>query len=360
VKVTDFGLAQLTRDRSGQNLTQEGVTMGTPLYMSPEQVNGTSLDHRSDLYSFGVTCYHLLAGEPPFRGETAISVAMQHLNRQPKPLAETRSDLSRRLCDIVHRMMAKQPEERYEHAHLLLDDLTSLEQGLQFRSTGAAGEWVDFEPTMSLTGRLVGWFARFNWQGHRRLITVAAACLLTAALAAVVGWIARPPDPLVAAASTDSAVPRQEDVVKQFYFAAMVNSEAAWKAVEEYFPDKKLQVRRARQQLALYYLGKRRLKEAEVIFGQFAAVGEIETEAKATGLAGLAIIRSLEKNYKESQEIISNRLNPGLRERLDPDMERLVKETITRNQLETGSEPPGNPELQPLEAVEASEPKTTD
>ena len=52
--------------------------MGTPLYMSPEQVEGRPLDPRSDIYSFGVTCYHMLAGQPPFRGDTALSVAVQH------------------------------------------------------------------------------------------------------------------------------------------------------------------------------------------------------------------------------------------------------------------------------------------
>ena len=79
VKVADFGLAQLTLQGERVNLTQVGITMGTPLYMSPEQVNGSNVDHQSDLYSFGVTAYHMLSGSPPFRGETAVSVAVQHI-----------------------------------------------------------------------------------------------------------------------------------------------------------------------------------------------------------------------------------------------------------------------------------------
>ena len=80
VKVADFGLARLySQDATPTNLTQVGVTMGTPLYMSPEQVEGRPLDPRSDIYSLGVTCYQMLTGEPPFRGETALSVAVQHL-----------------------------------------------------------------------------------------------------------------------------------------------------------------------------------------------------------------------------------------------------------------------------------------
>src|SRR5262245_33498007 len=83
VKVADFGLARLSGDGAALNLTQVGVTMGTPLYMSPEQVEGRPLDPRSDIYSFGVTCYQMLSGVTPFRGDTALSVALQHLKSQP-------------------------------------------------------------------------------------------------------------------------------------------------------------------------------------------------------------------------------------------------------------------------------------
>ncbi len=71
VKVADFGLARLSTGDT--RLTQEGFTLGTPLYMSPEQVEGRPLDTRSDIYSFGVTCYHMLAGQPPFAGDTALA-----------------------------------------------------------------------------------------------------------------------------------------------------------------------------------------------------------------------------------------------------------------------------------------------
>src|SRR6516225_4843514 len=108
VKVADFGLSRcLAGDGPALNLTQSGVTMGTPLYMSPEQVEGKPLDPRSDIYSFGVTCYHMLAGHPPFRGETAFEVALQHVRHEPPPLAKVRPDLPEPLCAIVHKMMAK-------------------------------------------------------------------------------------------------------------------------------------------------------------------------------------------------------------------------------------------------------------
>ena len=95
-KVTDFGLAQLAESEQRVQLTQVGITMGTPLYMSPEQINGEPVDHRSDIYSFGVTCYRMLSGRPPFRGETSLTLAMQHLTKTPEPSGQPCAAISRR------------------------------------------------------------------------------------------------------------------------------------------------------------------------------------------------------------------------------------------------------------------------
>lgn len=84
IKVADFGLAQLGDSEATSGGTKK--TMGTPLYMSPEQVSGRELDSRSDIYSFGVTCYQLLCGKPPFTGSNASEIAMQHVNNPPPPL----------------------------------------------------------------------------------------------------------------------------------------------------------------------------------------------------------------------------------------------------------------------------------
>ena len=97
--------------------------MGTPLYMSPEQVEGRALDHRSDLYSFGVLCYHLLTGKPPFTGDTALAVAVQHVKTQPQPLEVQRPDLPPALCRVVHQMLAKDPEQRWRSCGEVLREL---------------------------------------------------------------------------------------------------------------------------------------------------------------------------------------------------------------------------------------------
>src|SRR3954452_9405921 len=102
-KVADFGLARVVGD-GGANLTQIGVTMGTPLYLSPEQIEGRELDSRSDIYSLGCTAYHMLAGKPPFTGDTPLSVAVQHLNQPPPSLIEGRPGIPPRLAQLVERM----------------------------------------------------------------------------------------------------------------------------------------------------------------------------------------------------------------------------------------------------------------
>jgi serine/threonine-protein kinase len=137
VKVADFGLSRLCAPQQpALHLTQSGVTVGTPLYMSPEQVQGQTVDHRSDIYSFGVTCYHLLAGEPPFQGNTAFDVALKHVKEEPPPLTAFRPDVPIELAAMVHKMMAKRPEERYQSMRDILRDLGRIRE----KMTSSASE----------------------------------------------------------------------------------------------------------------------------------------------------------------------------------------------------------------------------
>lgn len=131
VKVADFGLAQLHGSDDANGLTREGITMGTPLYMSPEQVSGKDLDPRTDIYSLGVTCYQLLCGEPPFTGSTPMAIALQHLNSPPPPLKEKNPKLPDILCRMVHRMMAKRRALRYQSAEEVLADVTKLSTAIK-------------------------------------------------------------------------------------------------------------------------------------------------------------------------------------------------------------------------------------
>jgi serine/threonine-protein kinase len=122
--------------------------MGTPLYMSPEQVQGQQTDPRSDVYSFGVTCYHVLAGEPPFTGNNPYDVAIKHVTATPTPLHTIRPDLPPELCAIVHKMMAKDPAHRYQTGRELLKDLQRL------REQVGSGQATQMVPLDSLPGLL--------------------------------------------------------------------------------------------------------------------------------------------------------------------------------------------------------------
>jgi eukaryotic-like serine/threonine-protein kinase len=131
VKIADFGLSRCF-DRP-LALTRSGVVMGTPLYMSPEQVElKAPVDHRSDLYAFGATSYFMFAAVPPFRGETPLEVAYQHVHNEPPPLGALRPDLPAELCAVVHRMMAKKPEDRYKTAGEVVRAIEQLRQQLVF------------------------------------------------------------------------------------------------------------------------------------------------------------------------------------------------------------------------------------
>ncbi len=114
VKILDFGLAKLASERASRpGLTGQGMVMGTPEYMAPEQARDTAAaDVRADIYALGCTLFHLLTGRPPFRGATAIDVLTKHLMDPPPAVTELRPDVPAELAALVSRMLAKEPAER--------------------------------------------------------------------------------------------------------------------------------------------------------------------------------------------------------------------------------------------------------
>jgi eukaryotic-like serine/threonine-protein kinase len=305
VKVADFGLARITRDDDALALTQVGVTMGTPLYMSPEQVEGRTLDPRSDLYSFGVTCYHMLAGAPPFTGDTALAVAVQHLKNRARRLEEIRSDLPPGLCRIVHRMLEKDPKDRYATARDLLRDLRALpiaagdddetwslawdESGgtAVLRSTaGLQSATRQLDDVMKTTALVIGGRRRY----YRRIVALAAAAFLVGAAAAAIR--ARSEPGLLAGAKAEGAleVPRQPSAQQQFVAAGLqlTDVEEWLKSVRQHYPDDKYFTARADQELARLYWKDNRLDEALGLFDQFAVRNE--EDYRAFGLAGQTLV----------------------------------------------------------------------
>jgi serine/threonine protein kinase len=264
VKVADFGLCRdLDDDR--HHVTQPGVTMGTPLYMSPEQARGHAMDHRSDLYSLGVTYYHMLAGHPPFRAETALALAMKHVVDIPVDLSVHRPDLPPDLCRLVMKLMAKLPADRYQSAAEMLRDLAKIREAIQINALAASGRAITPPPRDVIASIDTSHKPKpatkpeiepdsivppMTWPSGLNLFL---ASLLGLVLGLGVGWLvrpkdllssevgARPPSPALWIAPEWEKVNKKDSPAAQYRYAQVQaggpDRLAAWVAVSGYYPD---------------------------------------------------------------------------------------------------------------------------
>jgi serine/threonine-protein kinase len=312
-KVADFGLARIITGASNADLTQVGVTMGTPLYMSPEQLEGGSVDLRSDIYSLGVTCYYMLTGRPPFEGETALNIAVQHLKSLPERLENLRPDLPSDLARIVHTMLAKSPDDRYASAGELLRELR------QVRVEGLDADWTDqlldldaserfalSDSPLEATQRLDALMKQSTQASrHKRALKlwtagVAIAFLVGSALA----WATRRTD--VLAIGPHEVLPKvdqKETIEQQYNYAMFVNTDEAFESVLEYFPadagdisdaTERAQIKYytnlAKKNLAQLYYEDGEYEQALDMYADLADLDSTEEQFRAVGLAGKAIV----------------------------------------------------------------------
>jgi serine/threonine-protein kinase len=126
LKVTDFGIARA----GASQMTEAGSIMGTAQYLSPEQARGADVSAGSDLYSVGVVLYEMLTGEVPFTGDTAVEIAMKHVNETPRPPSARAPGIPADLDRVVLRCLAKSPADRYQTSEELDSDLARVEAGL--------------------------------------------------------------------------------------------------------------------------------------------------------------------------------------------------------------------------------------
>jgi eukaryotic-like serine/threonine-protein kinase len=127
VKVMDFGIARAIADSS--SVTQTAAVIGTAQYLSPEQARGDPVDARSDVYSLGCVLYEILTGEPPFTGDSPVSVAYQHVREDPVPPSERHEGISSDLDAVVLKALAKNPENRYQTTAEMRADLVRVHNG---------------------------------------------------------------------------------------------------------------------------------------------------------------------------------------------------------------------------------------
>ena len=303
-KVADFGLSRcLEGEQPALNLTASGVTMGTPLYMSPEQVEGKPVDPRSDIYSFGVSCYHMLAGQPPFRGSTAFEVALQHVRNEPAPLGSVRPDLPPELCAVVHKMMAKDPDQRYQTGRELLKDLVRVREGL----AGVTGFVplmtgpVEAVPTAAGSATPASAVVPVLPRRSRRWVPAAFVLSLAAALAGGVflgvsrqrqggGPVAESGGEVLPASESPSLDRREEELratVERYLDPANANKNPATGV-------------RLCLDLALPYLEQNRIDEADKLFKRLAKLRQ--PAYHTLGVLGQAIVLGLKDQAADSNK----------------------------------------------------------
>jgi len=316
VKVTDFGLARIQNNRQKNDLTQIGIAMGTPLYMSPEQVEGRAVDPRSDIYSLGVTAWHMLAGYPPFDGENALSVALQHVRVEPEDLQGLRPDVPPELCAIIKKMMAKDPANRHSNSAELLRELRTVHMDLDGELDSIASKLAesrkdvdDSQANVSTTGlaatRQLQHLMRDNdrvrlfWR--RTTIAAIVLAVMGVVAGALVAWINPPRNLLVESASAViDAIPKEATAEKQYRAALWANTREHFLAVERYFPPDKAEPdqhyktllfnRQAWLQLGIIYLQDDPiLPDAYVCFEKLESADETALYFQVSGKAGLAI-----------------------------------------------------------------------
>jgi eukaryotic-like serine/threonine-protein kinase len=153
VKVADFGIAKMVGQ--GTELTMDGSIVGSPHYLSPEQVRGEVLDGRSDVFSLGVVLYEMFGKQRPFQGESLTTLVYQILHQEPPPVPCARPDLAPRLAQLLNRMLAKDREHRFPSAAAVVAELQALERELPLEvlALPASADAEVFEGTRRLAAQ---------------------------------------------------------------------------------------------------------------------------------------------------------------------------------------------------------------
>ncbi len=312
VKVADFGLSRIfAGDQPPLNLTQSGVTMGTPLYMSPEQVEGKPVDPRSDIYSFGITAYHLLAGRPPFRGQTPYEVAFQHVQGEPEPLTSIRPDLPAELCAVVHKMMAKKPEDRYQTGRDIITDVVRLRDMLVGVTGVKSGTLFSLGPAPSEPLDLVATQEVPTFRRSSRLPMILGLVGIGLAFGGgiLAGWLRLRPVPPVEPVAEARQERKEEASAKEWEdtLVRLATQRYANPATQE----EMLEGLPFQIDLGLLYLKTRRLDSAEAFFKRLSQPPQ-RFVYQELGKLGVAMVLALQDKPDESNKLFLQVLKPNI------------------------------------------------
>lgn len=302
IKVADFGLARVLGGEPLSDLTQIGLTMGTPRYMSPEQVQGKTVDARSDLYSLGVTMFHLLCGRPPFEADDALTMAVKHLQESPPDLTQLRAgnDLPTWLVEILQRLMNKAPEDRPQSPQELA---AAIHAGIaQVSPSFAHTTGMSLSATMALQRAIDSQKPK-----HRSTHWKTAGLWLVPLLGLLGGaaWSASQPAPTISQLlSADSlTVEKFDSAAAQFLEAARVDQPIMWRAVWNYHPPDQSQSNadyaiKAKLQLARLYQQRGEWDSSVELLQELVNDGELELLYRTLALAYLVQALDEQQNAK--------------------------------------------------------------
>jgi serine/threonine-protein kinase len=302
----------------------------------------------------------MLAGKPPFRGDTALSVALQHVRTQPERLENLRPDLPPALGRIVHKMLAKKPEERYQSPRELLRELRSLQiEGVDLHWPAELDELSSVE-TAALGSS--SWQATQRLQSvmsdqtrarndRRWLIYSSIAALLALALGGAAAWKLREPFMLEVSQAEVPYVRQMVTADAQLTLASSLNTEEGWQSVLDYFPEDKVSVAFAKEGLALLYLlhsdDPAEREKAQKICEHFANdYSSLDDQYRAFGLSGLVIIdffnrkpQDSSKKLAELQGVLQGNIDsPQARRLLRPEIAQMLGDVVRRNAELLGKE----------------------
>jgi tRNA A-37 threonylcarbamoyl transferase component Bud32 len=330
VKVADFGLSRVLGDGPPVNLTQSGITMGTPLYMAPEQVESKPVDARTDIYSFGVTCYHMMAGEPPFTGSNAFEVALAHVRTEPEPLQVVRPDLPEAFCAVVHKMMAKDPADRYQTCRELLRDLAKVRESLSGTPTAVPLEEPGVEllpldePEEVVSATAPGTATprplpataalpalRRHWVAAVLFALVPLTVLLALGFGAALAWVTYvwQGQPKAAVPAADKGPPDRDALL-----SAKKREQALRDLAEPYLNKEKASDTPTAgfvflMELGLFYLQQDRLDDAQELFKKLDDMRQVESY-HILGHVGRGIVLALRDQATESNRLFKDAFTP--------------------------------------------------
>lgn len=273
IKIADFGLARFL-ESGDQRLTQTGYTLGTPLYMSPEQVQGLSVDSRSDLYSLGMTFYHLLTGRPPFTADTPFAVALKQIHERPPSVRILRTDCPTGISDLIDWMTEKTPALRPQSVEVVIRSLQDFELGIGPKIPKSGGSTVTVSSNQSFE-TVKGWDSRppsVTVASNRRKVILWLGFTLAGSFVSLVfGRLKTRRSELANADSFKiwppglvmaqwNRVEKQGTAEAQYRFAQLQSAEqdqvAAWLSVPGYFPNDEDWSWRAYVQLTIDFVRK--------------------------------------------------------------------------------------------------------